>query len=399
MGFNKKITKYILKNKDIPVATFEYEKYKELEEPFKGFIKYNFKNIQILNKDLLPTTFPTSGNTSELKKWIEKRRIPKNRQNMLDILNYELESLDLKSNNLMNYIDISYGLSLNDSYWIVPDDGKEYLWKDYNLYQNKFNSILPFIALGKKVETKNTNEIKISPEYTTEGMIAKCWTIIDGKIYLLKKSTEWNGKEVYSEYYMGQIAEIMEFEHIKYDIIDYYGDMVSCCQLFTDENIGFIPMEDCLERNDKFKTDISLFKVVSQIYPREKLADLMLFDSLIYNTDRHLRNFGMLIDNNTKKILRPAPIFDNGNSIITLINENSNIDKLFNRYISKVEIDFNYLAKHFVCERHREDLEKLRVFSFKRHLKYNLPDNILKKVEQFIHRRAEISLKYLNEKI
>lgn len=65
--FNKKITKYILKNKDIPIATFEYEKYKELEEPFKGFIKYNFKNIQILNKDLLPINFPTSGNTSELK--------------------------------------------------------------------------------------------------------------------------------------------------------------------------------------------------------------------------------------------------------------------------------------------------------------------------------------------
>lgn len=316
---------------------------------------------------------------------------------MLDILNYELESLDLKPNNLMNYINLSYGLSLNDSYWIVPDDGREYLWKDYNLYQNKFNSILPFIALGKKVETKNIDEIKISPEYTTEGMIAKCWTIIDGKIYLLKKSTEWNGKEVYSEYYIGQIAEIMGFEHIKYDIIDYYGDIVSCCQLFTDENIGFIPMEDFLERKDKFKTDISLLKVVSQIYPREKLADLMLFDSLIYNTDRHLRNFGMLIDNNTKKILKPAPIFDNGNSIITLIDENSNIYKIFNRYISKIEIDFNYLTKYFVCERHRKGLEKLRVFSFKRHLKYNLPDNILEKVEQFIHRRAEISLKYLNE--
>ena len=147
-----KITKYILKNKDIPVATFEYEKYKEIEEPFKGFIKYNFKNIQILNKNLLPINFPTSENSSELKKWIEKRRISKNRKNMLDILNYELEYLDLKPNNLMNYINISYGLSLNDSYWIVPDDGREYLWKDYNLYQNKFNSILPFIALGKKLK-------------------------------------------------------------------------------------------------------------------------------------------------------------------------------------------------------------------------------------------------------
>ena len=44
-------------------------------------------------------------------------------------------------------------------------------------------------------------------------------------------------------------------------------------------------------------------------------------------------------------------------------------------------------------------IEKLKSFSFKRHHKYNLPDNILKKVELFIHKRAEISLKYLNEKI
>ena len=85
----------------------------------------------------------------------------------------------------------------------------------------------------------------------------------------------------------------MRFKYIKYDIIDYYGDIVSCCQLFTDENIGFILMEDCLERREKFKIDISLLlKVISQIYPREKLTNLMLFDSLIYNIDRHLRNFG-----------------------------------------------------------------------------------------------------------
>lgn len=105
---------------------------------------------------------------------------------MLNILNYELEFLDLNPNNLMNYIDISCGLSLNDSYWIIPDDGREYLWKDYNLYQNKFNTTLSFIALGKKIEIKNIDEIKISPEYTTEGILAKCWSIINGKISLLK---------------------------------------------------------------------------------------------------------------------------------------------------------------------------------------------------------------------
>ena len=106
----------------------------------------------------------------------------------------------------------------------------------------------------------------------------------------------------------------------------------------------------------------------------------------------------MLINNNTKKILRPALIFDNGNSIVNLIDENSNIDKLFNRYISKIKIDFNYLVKYFIYERHRKVLEKLKFFYFKCHPKYNLSDNILEKVEQFIQKRAEISLKYLNKK-
>ena len=42
---------------------------------------------------------------------------------------------------------------------------------------------------------------------------------------------------------------------------------------------------------------------------------MLLFDAVIYNTDRHLGNFGLLVDSKTNKIIRPAPIFDNGNSL------------------------------------------------------------------------------------
>ena len=87
----------------------------------------------------------------------------------------------------------------------------------------------------------------------------------------------------------------------------------------------------------------------------------------------------MLINNNSRKIIKAAPIFDNSNSIITLVKKNSDIDKLLNRYISKIKINFDYLAKHFVYERHRQGLEKLKTFSFKKHHKYNLTNNILKK--------------------
>ena len=55
---------------------------------------------------------------------------------------------------------------------------------------------------------------------------------------------------------------------------------------------------------------------MAEIYGREKYADLMIFDALICNKDRHLGNFGYLIDNDTDNYLKPAPLFDNGFSVM-----------------------------------------------------------------------------------
>ncbi len=41
----------------------------------------------------------------------------KNRENVNAILNYRLKEMDTTPNNFMSYIDLSYGLSFNDSYW------------------------------------------------------------------------------------------------------------------------------------------------------------------------------------------------------------------------------------------------------------------------------------------
>ena len=60
----------------------------------------------------------------------------------------------------------------------------------------------------------------------------------------------------------------------------------------------------------------------------------MVFNTLIYNKDRHLGNLGMLIDNNTLKILKAIPIFDNGTSILSFINEDTQIENVFKRYVS-----------------------------------------------------------------
>jgi hypothetical protein len=62
----------------------------------------------------------------------------------------------------------------------------------------------------------------------------------------------------------------------------------------------------------------------------------MLFDALILNTDRHLGNFGMLIDNESQKLIKAAPIFDNGLSFLNFIVQEKlkNINNLMEDKIS-----------------------------------------------------------------
>lgn len=395
MRFEKNKKQYILKNKDVPVLTFDYEKI--VDKITLGEIaSYKIKHIKILRPDLLPLGYPNTVDSKKLKKWIERRKIPRNRKNMENILNLKSKELQLDKNSFMNYIDISYGLSLNDSYWIVPAD-KELYWKDYNLYNNKFSEIVSLVAFGEK-KASEIGDIKISPEYTTDGMLAKCWTVLNDEIVLLKKSSEHYKKEAFVEYYMCQIAEIMNFEHIKYDIIKYHETIASSCPLFTNENKGFVPMYYCMKQKDIFKEGAKLLEAITKIYGKEKIEDLMLFDSLIYNTDRHLGNFGMLIDNDTKTILGPAPIFDNGNSILSFLNEKTSIENIFKDYTSKFNIDFDVLSRLSVQERHKEGLEKLKDFKFKRHSEFNLENNILEKAENFIQKRARFISSQLEEK-
>ena len=50
----------------------------------------------------------------------------------------------------------------------------------------------------------------------------------------------------------------------------------------------------------------------------DELCSMLVVDAVIYNEDRHFGNFGILRDNHTGKIIKPAPIFDNGLSLFNL---------------------------------------------------------------------------------
>ena len=74
-------------------------------------------------------------------RWLESRIIPKNRIFVKEILN----TFGLKDDDIKGITDICKALSLNDSYWVVPE-GFEGRFADFNLYENRFSEVLSLVA-------------------------------------------------------------------------------------------------------------------------------------------------------------------------------------------------------------------------------------------------------------
>lgn len=187
---------YNLKLYNQTLVTFSLE-----EKGLEGLC-VQIHNVREDLKDLLPLDLmPTSDG---ILKWLQKRVIPKNRTFVDEIL----KSLGLSINNTKGIIDVCKGLSLNDSYWVVPQEfsGK---FEEYNLYENRFSEVLSLVAYTGA--NASNRAFTTSPELTTQGMLRKAWRYIeDDGIYLYKGGTEGaanTGKEPYSEYYAYQIAK------------------------------------------------------------------------------------------------------------------------------------------------------------------------------------------------
>lgn len=386
--------KYLLKNKDKVVLEFEVEIDSEI---LKGqTIHYvSLKNAKIFNENLLPRMVDKTKLLISLESWIKQRKIPKNRQFAKNVLASIPTNIEY---NLMAYVDISFALSLNDSYWIIPTN-KDYKWKDFNLYENEFSEALALSAFG--LNLTKVKGFTSSPEYTTNGMLKKCWHRDNGQIYLYKGSTKNDDSigEAYSEYYMAQIAEVMEFDYVPYDLKLFHNQIVSTCPIFTNENEGYIPIHYLLKESPKHYDKLRLMIEISNIYGKESFGNLMLFDALICNIDRHLGNFGMIVDNNAGEILRPAPIFDNGLSFMATLNKSQfgNISKYLTNDISYFDFTFDKQLNLFAEERHIPNLEKLSHFTFKRHKEFNLSEEWLQPIESHIQQRAKMALRFIEE--
>ncbi|MGN0875936.1 MAG: hypothetical protein ACI4TC_01540 [Kiritimatiellia bacterium] len=310
--------------------------------------------------------------TRKLEDWLMKRVAPMSRAFVRQLL----EGLGFDSRDprhLRKVIEFCRGLSLNDVHWVVEDSFNG-CWADFNLYDNPFPESVAGLAFAGQGRV-DVNHASTSPEMTTNGNLAKCWRRETKGIFLYKAGHAMTGTEPYSEYYAAQLASALNLPHVDYRLGLYKKQVCSICPLFTSDRFGFLPAGRLMDREEAIAD------------PR--FADIFFFDALILNPDRHLGNFGFLVDNETNEIAGVAPIFDNGHGLFSQAPIES-----FLKTKGPCLYDSWLGFPGGLTDSMRARLEGLSGFAYRRDKYYNLPADVFARVQKFQQKRISEMLHF-----
>lgn len=248
-------------------------------------------------------------------RWLEIRSIPANRRNAARIC----RELGFALGDLEALYRTSLGLSLNDSYWVVPR-GFHGKFADYNLFENSFSEAIGALAVAGEV--REGSLAGNTPELTTDGTLRKGWRIVDGRRMLYKGASEgFVPGEPLSEYLASLVARDLGLNAVGYGLDTWQGEQCSTCINFATKDVSYVP----------FAIATGMTNLAGALWWCSCMGDacldafcnMLAFDALVCNTDRHLANFGILRDNSTGRAVGLAPIFDNGRAFFPNVAEDS----------------------------------------------------------------------------
>ena len=358
---------YFLMNKNSKLMLFSVN-----QDEFSQFF---CKEIKLyVEKKLLPPGF---GNIHD---WVDRRNYAKHKAHLQKWL--KVWQLD----NIKGFLDVTHALGLNDTLWVQRVE-ENLSWDDVSLYYNDFTDVIAKTAFSKGLRGLQLSST--SPEFTSEGSFEKCWIRNkSGDIFLYKKGSEGfanSGLEPYSEFYASQISNRICRSALSYNLHKFKGHLVSSCAMFTDENNGFFPIYKYLDSSKRYRFgDILAF--LKQFALDENFMDMIVLDAVILNPDRHLGNFGFIVDNDTFRIKRLAPVFDHNMALLPHAMDISMAEDIeYAKSLGhKIGADFIQAAKAMLTPRTKNILHQLQDFSFSPHSSYNLPAKRLRLLNSLV---------------
>lgn len=357
----------VLMKKDSPIASFTFD-----GKLLKKFDIYDSKRLPIGFEN---PAFPFAGGfrniLTNLNNWLQLRKLPNTRFGY-DQIRGKLKLVDTNTILMQNF-----GLSLNDNYWFI--NGNDFKrWDDINFYKNKYSREFGDFLFDPKQNRTTTNFI--TPDFTTAGDDLKRWHQVEDMSSLLIKTNPLNEQVACNEVFASKIASRLNLDFIEYGLLRqranvYTGEeegfkqtfstykdvdcLCSVCENYCDEDTSYISAQVFLHTL-KRPTMIELYKEITKTEKfKKKIDDIIVLDYLIENTDRHLNNFGFLIDNDNN-LIDVFPIFDCGNSMNyqdRFKKDDRDYSKMFNKpFIQLADLVFDTRAYDFSALRNIDDL-------------------------------------------
>lgn len=305
--------------------------------------------------------------------WVTSRNYAKHKAHFKSMLKqWQLDTTD-------GFLQATHALGLNDTLWTKPEEST-LKWADVSLYSVPFDDVAARTAFETGLHGLELSST--SPEFTSEGTYPKCWRRESEGILLYKTGSEGlsnAGLEPYSEFMAAKVAGRMKgVDAVEYGLAKFKGKLCSTCGLFTDESTGFVPAYKVFPRNSVSSIADALALCRAMGFERE-FADMVVLDAITFNQDRHLGNFGFLIDNDTFEIKSFAPLFDFNMSMLCFAADGDlETDETAARYFELNDVghrlggDFAEVAKALMTPERRDRLP--RVVQLPRHSRYNLVD-------------------------
>lgn len=303
----------VLMNKNTPVVLIDYSK---VDNAITNI-------IEIYNIEYAPLAIFNAYNdksqslVKESNAWFRGRGIPSWRKDLENLL----EKLNVSSpEELLNK---SFSLSLSDQYWL-KDSEISIKWEDINFFTNDFlyEAYLEASLDSSSNEISTDKNVLRSPNNTTDGMLQKGWIIEGGKRVLVKGTYTFNREEPFNEWLASQVCKRLGFPYCNYTI-DFINNekLVSKCENFVSSDEEIISAYDIYKSVKKpnnindYEHYINILEQHNVPDARKNVASMFLVDYILMNTDRHMKNFGVIRNVNTLKWERTAPIFDTGQSM------------------------------------------------------------------------------------
>ena len=158
---------------------------------------------------------------------------------------------------------------------------------------------------------------------TSLGCLSKGWYEDGGDLYLVKGNSNSEisskfGYEPFSEVLASRLGKLLDLPVVDYtlepassypDITMHNCDYVSVCKKFSADDeqlVSYCKWADLT--NGKEVKDYFNYYLKSNL-SNKALVQMLIFDAIIGNPDRHLNNFDVVVGRDTQKL---GPIFDNG---------------------------------------------------------------------------------------